>query len=184
MASDDEVFGALMSDVRPYDGASEIDPITIDAQKERGPEPGAPMEPAACDVSGGETLRATPGTSGMEATIPSLDRRVLRRLRRGVLRPDLVIDLHGLKRDLARRRLLEGIRAAAAEGQRVLLVIHGRGLRSEEGRAVLRSSVPEWLGSAPLKAQVLAHTPALPRDGGDGALYLLLRRQRRSLHRD
>lgn len=105
------------------------------------------------------------------------DRVHLRRLRRGQPEPDWEIDLHGLTAREARAALRAAIAEAYAEGARCGLVIHGRGHGSEAG-AVLREGVPEWLTAPPTGARVLAFTPALPRDGGEGATYVLLRRLR------
>ena len=62
-------------------------------------------------------------------------------------------------------------------GRRVVLVITGKGGRSAESPVgVLRRQVPMWINQPPLREMVLGLSPAAPRDGGDGALYLLLRR--------
>jgi len=98
----------------------------------------------------------------------------LRRLRAGKLRPEATIDLHGLRHDRARHRLGDAIEAAAREGLRCVLVIHGRGRRSAGGEAVLRGALPEWLDQPPLDRRVRAVAPAQRQDGGDGASYLLL----------
>jgi DNA-nicking Smr family endonuclease len=58
-----------------------------------------------------------------------------------------------------------------------VLVITGRGL-GPSGAGVLRTAVPRWLEEDGLRRKILAIAPAQPRDGGTGALYLLLRRQR------
>jgi DNA-nicking Smr family endonuclease len=105
------------------------------------------------------------------------DRRALRRLERGEVRPERRIDLHGLTAGAARRAVRAALAAALASGQRCLLVIHGRGLHSD-GDATLRESLPTWLTEAPHARDVLAFASALPRDGGAGACYVLLRRRR------
>jgi DNA-nicking Smr family endonuclease len=101
--------------------------------------------------------------------------RQLRDLRRGRIRPEVEIDLHGLRAEEARRRLLNALCRAAENQQRCLVVIHGKGLRSP-GRPVLRSALPVWLADPELAGCVLAFAPACPHDGGSGATYVLLRR--------
>jgi DNA-nicking Smr family endonuclease len=101
----------------------------------------------------------------------------LRDLRRGRIRPEEKIDLHGLRVDEARRQLLCELRRAAENGKRCLVVIHGKGLRSP-GRPVLRTALPGWLADPELAGCVLAFAPACVDDGGSGATYVLLRRTR------
>jgi DNA-nicking Smr family endonuclease len=65
---------------------------------------------------------------------------------------------------------------AYAAGLRCVLVVTGKG--GGEGRGVLRQMVPRWLGEASHRQYVLTFCPAQPRHGGDGALYVLLKRRR------
>ena len=101
----------------------------------------------------------------------------LRDLRRGKIRPEAEVDLHGLRVEEARRQLLCELRLAAENGQRCVVVIHGKGLRSA-GRPVLRTALPGWLADPDLAGCVLAFAPACVDDGGSGATYVLLRRIR------
>ena len=113
-----------------------------------------------------------------EGLAAGIDRRHLVRLRRGEVPVELRVDLHGLAAAEARRRLAAELARAQAAGLRCVLVVHGRGLHSE-GPAVLREGVAEWLSAGPLAARVMAFASARPADGGSGATYVLLRRQRR-----
>jgi len=115
------------------------------------------------------------GGGALEGIAPGFDRRRLRALRRGEIAPDLELDLHGLRREEAHRALRKALREALADGARCVLVVHGRGLRSE-GDPVLRASLAGWLAEAPHGPRVLAFTPAEGRHGG--ATYVLLRRSR------
>lgn len=103
------------------------------------------------------------------------DRRRLRALRRGDVEPDIEIDLHGMTRAEAHRELRAALRDALAENARCVLVVHGRGNRSETG-PVLRDALPGWLAEDPHGAAVLAFAAAEERRGG--ATYVLLRRPR------
>jgi len=103
-----------------------------------------------------------------------LRRRELRQLRGGKLRPERSIDLHGYDRRAARALLVAELTAAQVAAEHCVRVIHGRGLRSEEGEAVLKLALPDWLTSPPLSSMILAFAPAQPRDGGAGACYVLL----------
>lgn len=116
-----------------------------------------------------------------------LDKATARRLSRGQIPIEAVLDLHGHRQETAHRELNGFVRAAHAAGRRCVLVITGRGkprfdrtaltgISIEEG--VLRRNVPRWLAEPPLRELVLATRRAQPQHGGGGALYVLLRRRR------
>ena len=107
-----------------------------------------------------------------------IDKRTVARLRRGLIVPETQIDLHQQTQEQA-HRLLDGfLDASQASGRRCVLVITGKGLRSG-GAGVLRTMVPRWLNEQPNRGRVLAFCYAVPEHGGDGALYVLLRKSRR-----
>ncbi|MBK9130567.1 MAG: Smr/MutS family protein [Gammaproteobacteria bacterium] len=110
----------------------------------------------------------------LDYTRPGLQHGVMRKLRRGQFPVDAELDLHGMTATIARRELyafLERCRTAAA---RCVLIIHGKGLSTPDRRPVLKSGVNAWLRQ---RDDVLAFCSARPRDGGTGALYVLLRKQ-------
>lgn len=108
-----------------------------------------------------------------------LDRRHEERLRRGQLPLERQIDLHGLIQEDAHAALSAFILRAWSEGRRCLLVITGKGRDRQPGERVgtLQQAVPRWLNESRLRPMILAVHHALPRDGGSGALYVLLRRR-------
>ncbi|MCP3983356.1 MAG: hypothetical protein GY723_03150 [bacterium] len=99
------------------------------------------------------------------------------RLARGEVPIDSELDLHGLSKRDAGPLVRAALEEAYQQGDRCLLVIHGRGHGSELG-PVLREALPEWLTAPPAGRRVMAFATALPRDGGQGACYVLLRRRR------
>jgi DNA-nicking Smr family endonuclease len=99
---------------------------------------------------------------------------VVRKLRRGVWALQAQLDLHGLRRDEARERLAEFLRASARAGLRCVRVIHGKGNGSPGREPVLKSRVRSWLVQ---RSEVLAFTQARASDGGHGAVIILLRPQ-------
>ncbi|SLN30735.1 putative DNA endonuclease SmrA [Roseisalinus antarcticus] len=113
-----------------------------------------------------------------------MDRKTHTRLKRGKLRPEARIDLHGMTLDAAHPALMNFILSAHADGKRLVLVITGKGKhRDEPGPipqrlGVLRHQVPQWLRMAPLVGAVLDVTPAHASHGGQGAYYVYLRRRR------
>lgn len=104
-----------------------------------------------------------------------IDRANAERLKRGKHAIEGRLDLHGMTQDEAHRALGVFISGARAGGKRCVLVITGRG---RVGGGVLKSSVPRWLDEPALRSYVLAIATAQPRDGGAGALYVMLRRTR------
>lgn len=102
----------------------------------------------------------------------------VRSLRAGERAVDGRIDLHGRVRAAALRDLETFLAAGRERGARVALVIHGRGHGSEPGGPVLRPAVWDWLGGARAeRCGVMAFASAPPRQGGDGATLVLLRRR-------
>ncbi len=101
-----------------------------------------------------------------------LSRQSLRRLRRGLYPIQDNLDLHGHSID-ASRQLLQGFLFDAVRQQlRCVLVIHGKGMNSPGGEAVLRTLTRNWLTQHP---QVLAFCAASPGAGGSGAVLILLK---------
>ena len=110
----------------------------------------------------------TEGDAGWVAD--GIDRRQLRKLRRGQWMPGRRLDLHGMTRKAAAaatQRFLETNRGAF----RCVAIVHGRGLHSQ-GRAVIKDDVRALLRAHP---SVLAYSDAPRDDGGSGAVYVLLR---------
>ena len=110
---------------------------------------------------------------------PGLDKRTAARLRRGQLPVEGRIDLHGLTRDEAGRALADFLADSRDAERRCVLVITGKGLGPNGSVGVLRAAVPGWLNEAGNRHHVLAFHHAQPRDGGEGALYILLKRDRK-----
>ena len=106
-----------------------------------------------------------------------LDKTTRRKLSRGNLPVEARLDLHGYNTAQAEIRLRAFIQSSASFGHRCVLVITGKGVN---GEGVLRRHVPVWLKQPPLGDVVLAISDATPRDGGAGAIYVLLRRSRPS----
>ena len=84
-----------------------------------------------------------------------------------------IIDLHNMTQDVARAALTGFVLRAQAQGERAVLVITGKGAL---GDGVLRRRVPEWLADPPLRGAVAGVSEAHRRHGGEGALYVALRR--------
>ncbi|MEO0681713.1 MAG: Smr/MutS family protein [Pseudomonadota bacterium] len=142
----------------------------------RSPRPGAPQVAVQRARSPYDALDPAAG----------LDRRTADRLRRGKRTPEARLDLHGMTADRAHAALGAFLRRARAEGKRCVLVITGKGGRKPaedapympERTGVLRYAVPEWLSTAPLSPLVVGVYKAHQTHGGEGALYVYLRKPR------
>ena len=109
--------------------------------------------------------------------VSGIDRANAERLKRGLHPIEARLDLHGKTQAEAHHALAAFIHNSSDAGRRCVLVITGRGF-GPSGPGVLKSAVPRWLEEVGLRGKILAIAPAQPRDGGAGALYLLLRRRR------
>ena len=100
----------------------------------------------------------------------------LRQLGAGRPSIDAETDLHGMTREEMYRSLSYVMEQALERGWRVLSLVHGRGLHSEDGKAVLKEAVYAWLRDGPYAGWILAAVPK-PGTGGGSALILLRRRR-------
>src|SRR5579863_3637646 len=104
-------------------------------------------------------------------SIAALDRRTAARLKRGTLAIEAKIDLHGMTQAEAHDALTRFIARAQKHGSRAVLVITGKS-------GVLHGAVPRWLDEGDNRTRILAIRRAHAQHGGEGALYLMLRRVR------
>ena len=107
-----------------------------------------------------------------------IDRTSARRMKRGQAPIEDRLDLHGLSQEQAQKEVKAFIGSAAQKNFRYVLIITGKG---RDGHGILRERVPEWLKDAPLCYYLNAISYAQPKDGGKGALYIRLKRQREEI---
>jgi len=105
----------------------------------------------------------------------ALDRPTLDKLSKGKLQIEGRVDLHGMTQSEAHALLLSFLQRAHTGGVRYVLVITGKGF-SSGGDGVLRRQVPAWLSTPPFRALVSSHDVSARQHGGEGALYIRLRR--------
>jgi len=101
-----------------------------------------------------------------------LQHNVIKKLRQGKFPIEHMLDLHGLTVAEASGELLEFLGECEAAGVRHAIIIHGKGFRSKD-KPVIKPMVNRWLRSVD---NVLAFHSAQPKDGGSGAVYVLLKR--------
>jgi DNA-nicking Smr family endonuclease len=169
------LWRAVLSTVRPLAGrelpaAPQMRPKIMPKDALRAahrtvPAPSGAGQRARAAVSGSPV-----GPSAVQGIEPNRARRIV------VGREPIGarIDLHGMGQDQARAALLAFLQRAQADGQRAALVITGKGV---SGDGVLRRRAPEWLAEPALRGVVAGVAHAHPRHGGDGALYVALKRK-------
>ena len=171
---DNELWSQTMGDVSP------INKKDIEAPKEEQQRPKKKkfkennFRPSARETYTPETLSSS-----------ELDRSTETKFKRGQMVIEGRIDLHGMTQNQAHDALLSFIPNAYHSGKRCVIVITGKGAKRtgdtsllEQTTGVLRRRTPEWLSTPPLNSYVLKYHKAKPNHGGDGALYVLLRRNR------
>lgn len=192
-----ELWSRLASTVdkvkaKPRVTSSGDDSAPVPAPPAAPPPPVRAKEPAATDRPTSPKpapAKPTPAPAPRRPPLAEPDRRAVRQIASGKTAIDGRIDLHGARQRDARARLLSFLRNAQANGCRTVLVITGKGgdagtadplagALGEPQRGVLRRSVPQWLADPDLRDVVLGYTAAGSRHGGDGALYVQLRRLR------
>ncbi|EAQ28127.1 hypothetical protein NAP1_11048 [Erythrobacter sp. NAP1] len=114
---------------------------------------------------------------------PGLDSHWNRKLKAGQIAPDYTLDLHGHSLDSAYGRIMDGIDQARSMGARVVLVIAGRERPADPAdratkRGAIRAKLLDWLAASRHADAIAAVRRAHIRHGGEGALYLVLKRQR------
>ena len=130
-------------------------------------------------VSGVGSFDLTETDEYVEGARVGLDPRLLSRLRRGEFAVQDHLDLHGMIQPDAKQALRDFVVKSVGKGIRTVLVVHGRGLGSPGGRPILKHGTAQWLSHGEIGARVHAFATARPQDGGAGAMYVLLRRDRR-----
>lgn len=176
---------------RVLDGVDEavFEPVAVKARKKAKHVEGLVALPG---------LPATPAAAKKPVKAPELaafDRKSARRIRSGQIEIDARIDLHGMYQDEAHAALRRFLFSCYSNGARWVLVITGKGAPRrtgwfsddgdaahrdhghEEPRGVLRRNVPRWLGEPELRAIVVSYTQAAIGHGGEGAMYVQLRRR-------
>lgn len=145
------------------------------------PEPEEELAAAARAAPAAKGAAAAPPAQAGPAPSPPLaplGRRLRARVARGKEAIDARLDLHGLTQAQAHSALLHFLRNASARDKRLVLVITGKGGRGEGERGVLKRQVPQWLGLPEFRAFVIGFEDAHVGHGGEGALYVRIRRSK------
>ncbi|MDG6080169.1 DNA mismatch repair protein MutS [Erythrobacter litoralis] len=142
--------------------------------------PPAPIKKPAVSVpKPRRTVAHTPPTSVQRG----LDSHWERRMKAGSVEPDFTLDLHGHGLDAAYNRLMSGVAQARAMDARTILLIAGKSRPVDPAdrgtrRGAIRAKVLDWLAASSHSSAIAAIRKAHRRHGGEGALYIILKRGR------
>jgi DNA-nicking Smr family endonuclease len=164
--------------------ARQIKPLRKKARAAKLVETHALERPAAARL-----VAPSPKPAGPARTLPAakpeppplapLGRRERSQLSRGRKEIDARLDLHGMTQNRAHRALSSFLQRAHSDGLTFVLVITGKGkMGAETERGVLRRQVPQWLGLPEFRSLVIGFEEAHIGHGGEGALYVRIRRAR------
>lgn len=168
------IWRAVVQDVAPLPGKDVV--AEDEAETVPAPEPPPRPAPPLFKPEPAPPPRPNRPLPDLRAGVtPGLDRRSAERMKKGEMVIDAALDLHGMTQDAAHGALSSFVARAYETGRRCLLVITGKG---KQGPGVLRAQVPRWLNQSPLRERILGFSQARPQHGGDGAFYVLVKRQR------
>ena len=179
-ADDTDLFRAVMQDVKPLKRGiprATLKPVSSS-------KPASVKKPMPTNSPIRAALVRSPPPPGRlkqssinHGDITGLDRRTGQRFKRGQLQVEARLDLHGLTQAEARLELDGFLSRQYMMGKRCVIVVTGKGV-GKDGGGVLRATVPRWLNESPNRERVLAFEYARQKDGGAGALYVLIKRRR------
>ncbi|MEO0436994.1 MAG: DNA endonuclease SmrA [Pseudomonadota bacterium] len=176
MAEETDEFLDAMSDVSPLKSESRV---RVDRRAEDKASLGARRAAAVASEPRDDNILAHEGIEPMdpcyilELKRPGIQNGVFRKLKQGRYPFEARLDLHRMSVVRARKEIFDFIKECRRLGLRSVMVVHGKGERSPNAAAigVLKGYVNHWLRQLEL---VQAFHSALPKDGGTGAVYILL----------
>lgn len=123
-------------------------------------------------------------TSIKNGTSSDVDKNTAKKFKQGKFAIEGRLDLHGLTEKEAWDSVCEFVKKSYIEKKRCIIIITGKGHHIHKNddifstQGVLKEQLPKWLNTSELRPLILSYSEALPKDGGSGAFYILLRRQR------
>lgn len=178
-SSGDALFEAVMRETKPLGQRS----------AKRNEKSNSTVEKSVNVVPVPAALKKCRSRLSSASSVGNLDKRTANRLRRGQMRIEGRLDLHGHTQAEAHRAINTFIIESQRMGQRCVLIITGKGgprenvdlgLMPDRNIGVLRRNLPRWLDEPPVREIVLSVEPAQSQHGGGGAFYVLLRRKRKT----
>jgi DNA-nicking Smr family endonuclease len=169
-------------DIELWEGVTRsVKPIRVRKRAIEADEAPPPAKPAKKSAS----RPAAPPAAPLKAPAPKsppaiapIEKRLKQKIARGSQTIDARLDLHGHSQAEAHDALYRFLRGAQSRGGRLVLVITGKGGRGASGRGegVLKRAVPLWLALPEFRALVIGYDTAAISHGGEGALYVRVRK--------
>jgi len=178
LESDAELWARVARSARPLKKGRIAS--AVEAPKARPKQPAKETSPPP------KPAPKTPAKPAPTVRRAPLERQTARRLERGRLPVEARLDLHGMRQRDAHAALRRFLKSAQGKGYRHVLVITGKGAApdarrsfyEDDERGVLRQAVPHWLSQPDLAQVIVSYSEAPRRLGGEGALYVRLRKAR------
>ncbi|MBI3801204.1 MAG: Smr/MutS family protein [Deltaproteobacteria bacterium] len=176
----EELFSREMQDVTPLkkDGHTRVSGPPPEPTRRAQTDEAEALAELYDLVAGRTGFDITDTDEYIEGCISGLDTRLVRKLRQGDFSRQAALDLHGMTVEEAQAEVEQFLMKAVQTGLRCVLLIHGRGRNSPGQVPVLKDRLKMWLTRSKLAKIILAFSTARQHDGGPGALYVLLRRER------
>jgi DNA-nicking Smr family endonuclease len=178
--TEDELFLRQMHDVTPlrHDGRVRINHVPPAPPLRAQTEENEALAELYDLVAGRTGFDITDTDEYIEGCVSGLDVRLVRKLRTGEFSRQAALDLHGMTSETAQGEVEQFVLQSVRSGLRCVLIVHGRGRNSPGQIPILKDRLKQWLTRGKLGRLVLAFATAKAHDGGSGALYVLLRRER------
>lgn len=186
-----ELWARVASTTEPLDDRSERQVPKGDAETLRNAPKSSASKPLAKSTYTSPAQKASANNNQSTSPQPdTFNRRESRKIRSGRTEIDARLDLHGMRQHEAHSALNAFLYRCYAAGHRYVLVITGKGgVRNSEAsenffeerdRGVLKRQVPQWLDEPELRSMVVSYQPAHQHHGGEGAIYVRIRRADKS----
>ncbi|MGE0825785.1 MAG: Smr/MutS family protein [Candidatus Binatia bacterium] len=178
--NEEDLFLRHMQDVTPlkHDGRVRVNHVPPVVPLRAQTEENEALAELYDLVAGRTGFDITDTDAYVEGCVSGLDVRLVRKLRTGEFSRQAALDLHGMTSETAQGEVEQFILKSVSSGLRCVLIVHGRGRNSPGQIPVLKDRLKQWLTRGRIGRLVLAFATAKAHDGGSGALYVLLRRER------
>lgn len=177
--NDTELFRDYVKDVKPLKKHDKVifdhKPVTIKTPTNIKQKQTATTETVEPEITLFDDFIDIDAEEELFFAKPGLQTKLLRNFRRGQIPIEKVIDLHGFTIAEAKLELVRFLQSSLEQKKRNVLIIHGKGIHSKAKTTTIKSAINCWLRQL---NEVLAFCSAQPKDGGRGAIYVLLRKQK------
>ena len=170
------LWDRVVASVRPLHDAH----LAVPAREEEAPQPAEPVKPALRKAAPRPLAKPAPSPSPARPGT-TLDASWDKKLARGLVSPDMIVDLHGHNLSTAYALLDSRLEDALQRGDRLILLVTGKPPKGERwpvARGAIRAAVGDWLHASRHASGIAAVRGAHQRHGGTGALYIILRRRK------